>query len=407
MSSFPLFSVMGIEIEYMLVDSETLDVRPESDIILQALAGKLCNEVELGDIAVSNELVMHVLELKNNGPKAPDAPIASHFQQSIEALQPLLTRHNLQLLPSGAHPWMNPARETKRWPHGNRDVYYQFDRIFDCQGHGWSNLQSMHINLPFANDNEFNQLHNAARLILPLLPAIAASTPFLDGKFTGMLDSRLDFYEKNQQRIPSICGGVIPEFISSEREYKDKILTPMYRDISALDPEGILQHEWLNSRGVMAKFDYNALEIRIIDTQECVNADIALAKAVFAILQHWQQQSPYYLDKPCDSLRLKALYDRTRVNGFDVAVHDRELMRQWQLNKPATTCRQIWSQLIEQVSSNLDTGSQVALEYLLSQGNLGERLLRACGNDYSKTTLSRVYRQLGHCLLTNQAFNPS
>jgi len=407
MSSFPLFSVMGIEIEYMLVDSETLDVRPESDTLLQALAGKLCNEVELGEIAVSNELVMHVLELKNNGPKPPDAPIAQHFQQALDSLQPLLVKHHLQLLPTGAHPWMNPAQETRRWPHGNRDIYHQFDKIFNCQGHGWSNLQSMHINLPFANDDEFNQLHNAIRLILPLLPAISASTPFLDGQFTGMLDSRLDFYEKNQQNIPSICAGVIPEFVSSEGEYRDRILAPMYRDISAFDPEGILQHEWLNSRGVIPKFEYNALEIRIMDTQECVDADIALAKAVFAILQYWQQRSPYYLDKPCDRLRLKALYDQTRIKGLDVAVADSELLRQWQINKPMSTCRQVWSHLIEQVSPSLDANSQRTLEYILSQGNLAERMLRACGNDHSKTNLTRIYRQLGHCLMSNQVFNPS
>ncbi|MGQ3891808.1 carboxylate-amine ligase [Legionella sp. CNM-4043-24] len=407
MSSFPLFSVMGIEIEYMLVDRDTLNVRPESDLILQALAGTVCNEVELDDIAVSNELVMHVLELKNNGPKAPDAPIAEHFQQGIERLQPVLADHRLQLLPSGAHPWMNPALETQRWPHGNRDIYHQFDRIFNCQGHGWSNLQSMHINLPFASDDEFNQLHNAIRLILPLLPAIAASTPFLDGRYTGMLDTRLDFYEKNQQAIPSICGGVIPEFISSEGEYRDKVLAPMYRDISPHDPKGILQHEWLNSRGVIAKFDYHALEIRIMDSQECVNADIALAKAVFAILQHWQQQSAYYLEKPCERQRLKALYEQTRVHGFDVAVDDRELLRQWQINRSVSNMRQLWSLLIEQVSSSLDINSQRTLEYLLSQGNLAERLLRASGPDHSRTNLARIYRQLGHCLLNNQMFNPS
>lgn len=182
MSDYSLFSVLGIEIEYMLVDSQHLNVQPQSDLLLKELAGELVNEVALGDIAISNELVLHVLELKNNGPKPPDASIAAQFQKAIEKLQPYLAARNLQLLPTGAHPWMNPLQETKRWPHGNRDIYHQFDTIFNCQGHGWSNLQSMHVNLPFANDEEFNHLHNAIRLVLPLLPALAASTPFLEGK---------------------------------------------------------------------------------------------------------------------------------------------------------------------------------------------------------------------------------
>ena len=95
---------------------------------------------------------------------------------------------------------MNPLTETKRWPHGNRSVYRQYDAIFNCQGHGWGNLQCMHINLPFANDEEFCQLHNSIRLILPLLPALAASTPFLDGQKTGYKDSRLCFYGNKPAR---------------------------------------------------------------------------------------------------------------------------------------------------------------------------------------------------------------
>lgn len=404
MSSYPLFSVIGIEIEYMLVDKTSLNVQAKSDLVLQALAGDQVNEVALGDIAVSNELVMHVLELKNNGPARPDAPIARQFQNTLETLQPVLSEHNLQLIPSGAHPWMNPLQETTRWPHGNRDIYQQFDAIFNCQGHGWSNLQSMHVNLPFANDDEFNLLHNSIRLILPLLPAIAASTPFLDGAFTGMQDTRLDFYGTNQQRIPSISGAIIPDFISSQAEYQQKILTPMYRDISSLDPQGILQHEWLNSRAAIPKFDYNAIEIRIIDTQECVDADIAIARAILAILKNWQQ-SHYYLDNPCDTMRLKNLYDKTRVDGLSVNPDDRELHKQWRLPKQAKTCRDVWSQLIEQASSDIDEPSQKALETILAQGNLSERLLKACKNDHSQASLMRVYRQLGDCLLSNRQFH--
>ncbi|MDP1603697.1 MAG: glutamate-cysteine ligase family protein [Legionella sp.] len=406
MSDYSLFSVIGIEIEYMLVDKDTLNVQPKSDVILQALAGKQVNEVALDEIAISNELVMHVLELKNNGPASLDAPLALPFQQTIEKIQPILHANNLQFIPSGAHPWMNPHKETKRWPHGNHEIYQQYDAIFNCEGHGWSNLQSMHVNLPFADDNEFKQLHNVIRLILPLLPAIAASSPFLDGKYTGMLDARLDFYGKNQQRIPSISGRVIPEFICSESEYRQKILMPMYQDIGALDPKGVLQHEWLNSRAAIPKFAYKAIEIRIIDTQECVNADIAIAKAIVAILKNWQQQSHYYLDRPCETERLKNLYEKTKIDGLSVMIDDKELAAQWQLSRSAKTCRDVWAQLIERVSTDLDRVTQQSLEYILSQGNLSERLLRACGNDHSRSTLTRVYRQLGHCLLTNEMFSP-
>jgi len=406
MSSYPLFSVLGIEIEYMLVDKDTLAVQPKSDLILHVLAGKQVNEVVLGEIAASNELVMHVLELKNNGPKPPHHPIAQQFQETIVQLQPLLDQHNLQLLPTGAHPWMDPLLETKRWPHGNNSIYQQFDSIFDCQGHGWANLQSMHVNLPFSNDEEFSQLHNTIRLLLPLLPALAASTPFLDGKKTGLLNSRLDFYSKNQQRIPSISGDVIPEFIRSEAQYQKEILEPMYHDISPFDPEGILQHEWLNSRAAIAKFESMAIEIRIIDTQECVNADIAIAQAVHAILKSWHDSgNQYHMEKICPTKQLKAIYDQTIKDGLAVHIDDKEILTQWQLpQKHPMTARDAWTLLIERVSPDLDMTSQLALEHILRQGNLSERILRACQGNTGRETLTQVYRQLGGCLLKNQQF---
>ena len=408
MSNFGLYSVLGIEIEYMLVDQDTLDVQPKSDVILKALAGELVNEVVLEDIAISNELVMHVLELKNNGPKPADHPVASQFQRTIMRLQPLLEEHHMQLLPTGAHPWMNPLTETVRWPHGNNSIYKQYNTIFNCQGHGWSNLQSMHVNLPYTNDEEFCQLHNNIRLLLPLLPALAASTPFLDGKKTGLLDSRLAFYGSNQKLIPSISGEIIPDFIHSEQEYQDKILAPMYRDIAALDPDCILQHEWLNSRGAIAKFAHKAIEIRILDSQECVNADMAIAHAIQAILKSWHESgSLRYLEQICATKKLKQLYDETIKDGLGVRIDDREVLAQWQLpEKRAMTARDAWSLLIERVSPELNQASQLALEHILGQGNLSERILRSCHSDFSKKRLSYVYRQLVDCLLKNQQFQP-
>lgn len=406
MSSYPIFSVLGLEIEYMLVDKVTLNVQPKSDLILKALAGRQVNEVELDDIAISNELVMHVLEFKNNGPKPANASVADHFQKAIQDIQPVLDTHHVMLLPTGAHPWMNPHTETVRWPHDSKAIYEHYDAIFDCRGHGWSNLQSMHVNLPYANAVEFAQLHNVIRLILPLIPALAASTPILDGKPTGMLDSRLNFYAKNQQRIPEISGDIIPEFIKSQHEYEQRILKPMYEAIEPFDPQGILQHSWLNSRGAIPKFDYQAIEIRIVDSQECIDADLAIAHLICAVLKLWQSTSDYYLETPCDTMRLKAVYDQAIREGFSVSVDDMLLLDQWQLPKRTMTLKTIWTHLIEQVSSSLSMNQQTILEHILSRGCLSERILRANGPVLGRDSLKQVYTQLADCLLHNEAFIP-
>lgn len=403
MSEYTLFSVMGLEIEYMLVEANTLAISPKSDLILKALSDEdNFDEVKLGNMALSNELVMHVLELKNNGPVAPFAPIASFFQNALHAIEPLLTQHNLRLLPSGAHPWMNPFTETKRWPYGQKDIYQQYDTIFNCQGHGWSNLQSMHINLPFISDEDFAKLHNAIRLILPILPALSASSPFLEGVLTGKLSNRLAFYQTNQQRIPLITGDIIPEFVDSELAYQHQILQPMYQAIAPFDPKGLLQHEWLNSRGAIAKFAQKAIEIRLLDAQECVQADIAIAKAIFAILKHWQNK-PYFLEHPCPTQRLKTLYDKNLLYGFQAPIDDAELFRQWQL-APLSNCRQVWAKLIEQISHELDRDSQLALEHILRFGSLSERLIKSYNRMNAPYKLFDLYNKLADCLTNNSLF---
>ena len=143
------------------------------------------------------------------------------------------------------------------------------------------NLQSAHLNLPFANDEEFGRLHAAVRLVLPALPALAASSPLQDGRLTDFADTRLEIYRHNARRLPIVSGRVIPEPVFTRAEYERAARQPL-RAIAPLDPDGILQEEWLNARGAIARFDRGAIEIRVLDVQEHPAADLAIAWAVRA-----------------------------------------------------------------------------------------------------------------------------
>ena len=100
------------------------------------------------------------------------------------------------------HPWMRPAAETRLWPHGQTEIYAGFRPHFRLSTrHGWANLQSMHINLPFASDVEFARLHAAFGWLLPILPALAASSPIVDGAVR-LADNRMEVYRSNASAIP-------------------------------------------------------------------------------------------------------------------------------------------------------------------------------------------------------------
>jgi gamma-glutamyl:cysteine ligase YbdK (ATP-grasp superfamily) len=404
-----LFAGYGIEVEYMIVDRETLDVRPLADRVLEAQAGEIVEEVEVGALSWSNELPLHQIELKTNGPAPRLAGLAGHFQDHLGRIDSLLEPHGARLMPTGMHPWMDPHSETRLWPHGNSAVYQAYDRIFGCQGHGWSNLQSVHLNLPFAGDAEFGRLHAAVRLILPLLPALAASTPVIDGAVSGLLDTRIEVYRQNQRRIPSIAGKVIPEPIFSREVYEREILQRLYDDIAVHDPQNRLRFEWLNSRGAIARFDRSAIEIRLIDTQECPAADLGLVGIVVAGLQalvggRW---SDFEAQAGADTEALAATLALCVARGDDAVISHRPYLELLGINEASVPAGEIWRHLAEAGASEgwaVGEASAAAGRVLLEEGPLARRLLRSLGRAPSRRRLREVYRDLCDCLAEGRVF---
>ena len=84
--TLPAFSACGIELEYMIVDRDTLSVRPIADALLQAAAGEQVAEFGHGRFGWSNEFVLHLIEIKNLHPTDPLASLAAGFQAEIGSI---------------------------------------------------------------------------------------------------------------------------------------------------------------------------------------------------------------------------------------------------------------------------------------------------------------------------------
>ncbi len=403
---FHLFDVTGVELEYMIVDRDTLNVLPACDRLLQQVTGEITSDFENGEIAWSNELVNHVVELKTNGPVTSINGLHKLFHANILQINQLLLGFNAQLLPGGAHPWMNPDTETHLWQHENNEIYRLYNSIFDCRGHGWSNLQSSHINLPFYGDEEFGRLHAAIRMVLPLIPAIAASTPFLDGRFTAFHDSRLEAYRHNQQKIPSIAGVIVPEAVFSKEEYFRTIFAPIIKDIAPFDKENVLDKHFLNSRGAISRFDRGAVEIRVVDNQECPLADLALVDSITGLIKltvegvfaPWKNQMKWHENS------LAAIFRETIRHSGNTLIDDYEYLKFWGCNEKMMTASELWHFLkpfLQRVM--IPEYYKVFLE-ILNSGTLAQRLLKAMGDDFSKVSFQNVYSELGQCLEENRLF---
>ena len=407
-----LFEAHGIEIEYMIVDAETLSVRPIAEDLLRAVGGgeEVEVEVEMGEISWSNELASHVIELKTNGPRPSLDGLGAAFQEHVGRIEAFLEPLGARLLPTGMHPWMDPHRELVLWPHGKSDVIYRtFDRIFDCRGHGWANLQSMHVNLPFAGDDELGRLHAAVRLALPILPALAASSPVADGRLTGFHDYRMEVYRHNARRVPSVAGALIPEAVFTRAEYQGRLLQRIYDDLAELDPQGILRNEWVNARACIARFDRNALEIRVLDTQECPAADVSVAGAVTAVVRSLveEQHAGQAAQRAWHEARLSEILLAVIRDGDQTVIADGDYLAVFGYPERGR-CRagELWQHLVESVVAR-DPGYPAwagPLRQIVQHGCLARRIAAALDQDPGPARLRQVYRRLADCLRQGALF---
>jgi len=406
-----LFEGYGIEIESTVVDAETLEVRPIVDELLREASGgdAWIEDLEDGAIGWSNELVSHVIELKTNGPASSYAGLAEHFRASTGRLNSLLKKGwNARLMPSGMHPWMDPKSETRIWPHESSPVYHAYDRLFDCRRHGWANVQSVHLNLPFADEHEFARLMAATRLVLPLIPALAASSPVVDGRSTGTLDNRLAFYRTNSERVRSMTADVIPEPVFGIAEYHEQVLGAVDRELGTIGADAMLRgQEWTNARGAIARFDRSAIEIRLIDAQECAAADLAVAAAVSGLVRALVEERWCSFESQCawDTGPLLALLAETIQAGPSAEIASADYLRAFGVDASGLPAGQLWNALAE---SAFDGPSELEspLERILRGGTLAQRILSALGDDFDRARLRSVYSTLCDCLADGTSFRP-
>ena len=404
-----LFQGYGVELEYMIVDRNTLQVKPIADELLKHELGEIGSDFENGIVTWSNELVLHVIELKSTRPESNLNSLEKAFAENVSRMNAILTKWNAMLLPTAAHPLVDPEKETRLWPHDNNEVYAVYNTIFNCKGHGWSNLQSTHINLPFYDDEEFAKLHAAVRLVLPLIPALCASSPIIDGKITGMQDTRLTYYRSNQAKIPSITGKVIPEAIFSKRNYLNSIYEKIKADIRPYDPEGIMNPIWVNSRGAIARFDRGSIEIRLVDSQECPAAEMAIVsllietiKALVAgkFVSH-EAQMKWKTDQ------LVAVLNKAIESGQQADI-DEEFAGIYSY-KESGPAGKLWEHILNNLISRGNTTLEKwkpELDVILKEGNLSTRIVSATGPSPSPDKVVEVYRHLADCLAQNKMFYP-
>jgi gamma-glutamyl:cysteine ligase YbdK (ATP-grasp superfamily) len=277
--------VLGPEHEFTIVD-EKLTPLSIVDRVIKDLHGRIVNTARLKDFSFGKELQAHVAEFKANTPfESPEVFKEIMYDAVLRVLNLLKKRYHARLLGLGMHPSLR-LDNVQVWSHRDRQIYEALSKFFNLSQHGWLNIQSFQLNLPFLDEREGVRLYNALANILPYLPAVTASSPIYENKIGDYVDNRLYFYVMNQKEIPSITGDVIPEYVDSFEEYEKTTIKRYSEDLARMNaPRYLLNKEWLNSRGAVIRFDRRAIEIRIMDEQECVKSDVALSCFIRSLLR--------------------------------------------------------------------------------------------------------------------------
>jgi gamma-glutamyl:cysteine ligase YbdK (ATP-grasp superfamily) len=288
--------------------------------------------------------------------------------------------------------------ETGIWPHRHRKIYAEYGRIFNLKQHGWLNIQSFHLNLPCGSEKEGVRQHNILANIIPYLPAVAASSPIFEGGVYPCVDNRLQFYRVNQKEVPSTTADVVPEYASSFANYRKEIIEGYSHDLAEAGANGTMLHkEWVNSRGVIFRFDRAALEVRVMDEQECVKSDVSLSCFIRAAMRGLLAGEIELLPH----LTLVNDFNAVIADGLDAAVQ----------NPHGPTARHVCQRLYEVAWANADAEERKYLRLVqkrIEGGNLSDVIRQDVVKKAQRTTLMEairnVYSKLIKCLATNQPY---
>ena len=271
---------MGTEHELSVNDPD-LRPLPIVDRILESINGKLENDVPFGGVNLSKELQKNVIEIVPAVPHTSVPGLERTLYDGMRRLH-LATGHRYSLLGLGMHPLLT-LDQTSVWDHQDHEIYEAYDRLFDLRQHGWLNIQALQINLHYASEGKMVSMFNRLRALTPYLVALTASSPFVEGRGTSVMDNRLMYYRQNQSRVPAICNNLIPEMLRS-RAHHDEIIDSIYSELRAIGGD-VLCHEWIDSRGVIVRYHRECIELKACDEQECIRSDMAITAFVLALLR--------------------------------------------------------------------------------------------------------------------------
>jgi carboxylate-amine ligase len=244
---------VGIEEEFAILDPETLDLAPRFEELRDSAEPELAEHI-------TGELIRSEIEIVSG--RGEDLQAA--FAQQADARRRLfshMAEKGARLGATGTHPWADYRDQP------NIDTEH-YRRVVDGLGYPArrNNTFSLHVHVGVQGIDRAVRTCDRLRPVLPLLLAVSASSPFVDGQDTRLHSARTETFTRTFPR----CG--VPDPYGSWQAYRDYI-DLLVRSNSIVE---YTQVWW----SVRPHFAFGTVEMRICDAQVTDTESDALSELI-------------------------------------------------------------------------------------------------------------------------------
>jgi carboxylate-amine ligase len=249
---------VGIEEEFALLDAGTLDLVPRFEHMRERAQEQ---DPVLAE-AIAGELIRSEIEIVSGRGESFAGALAAQRDRR-RRLFALAAEEGLALAATGTHPWADYREQsiidTEHYRRVEQGLKYVAWR---------NNTFSLHVHVGVRGIDRAVRVCDRLRPVLPLLLAMSANSPYLDGRDSGLHSARTQSFTRNFPR----CG--VPDAFGGWRAYREYIEL-LVRTRSIVE---FTQVWW----SVRPHFAFGTVEVRICDAQSSAVESEALAALIVA-----------------------------------------------------------------------------------------------------------------------------
>jgi carboxylate-amine ligase len=248
---------VGVEEEFALLDPTELGLVQRFEELRDAAA----SDPVLSE-SIAGELISSEIEIRSGRSEDFAAAIAAQRDRRLRLFS-LAAQRGVSLGATGTHPWSDYREQhiidTDHYRRVEEGLKYVAWR---------NNAFSMHVHVGIRGAQRAVETCDRLRPVLPMLLAISANSPFLDGRDSGLHSARTQIFTKSFPR----CG--VPDAYGTWDAFTD------YVDFLARTGSIVeyTQLWW----SVRPHFTFGTVEVRICDAQATAGESEALAGLIVA-----------------------------------------------------------------------------------------------------------------------------